>query len=1102
MKKLLVVLLALTFVFAFATTAMAADEQIADYTDVTAENEYGAAIMRLTSLGVLVGDGIGEAYRPDDSLTRAEFAKIAVYLTNNEDKYDYYNMMASQFTDVAAGFWGKGWINAADDLGLMIGRGNGTFDPYAKVSYQEVATVVLRALGYDDNLPGDWPYDYNTKAGEVGIVKWVNYTAPSSPISRGEMASIANEALDEYMVSYVKNDIAQGLGYVFGDVDKDGYAPFIDYTNESTGTRYAGEYTSLLEYAFDAVMVEAWFNDDEAAYSEATAWGYDDFDEGEIDLYYAYWNTKDKDWDGGEQVGLASQYYIWQAGLIDLGGQRAELTLVDDEIVFAEITSDIVRARDVAMSGKKIEADDVKYDDGIGTTMIGDAIDNYGELFLDDSEAYDYKDYTRFEDDTFRVFDFVDEYFVEDHLGRNIRLKSLDDYVIFKDGEQVAWEDLKEGDVIYETTLADGDTTLYLAYAPTTGDLTKHSYTNEELMIDEIVYTYGVNNPANAPTYYSQAGVDDLKQYDGEDLSDDFFDNDITYAEAYGYNEVAYFCVDTIDSRYAVVTDYIFGSTSWHNDVVGFELFTGEGETIEVELNDSIDFFAHPGMPSIGSLISYEMDGEEIDTDSIEYRQDGDGIANIAARPYLASYFLNTIRDPQFEVTTDADEMELTFANETYKVSSSTVIFSVIVDEVMVDQVPALEYSKVRLVTAEDLMKDDSFTVNQIAVGYGDYQGIDVLWLVGYEQAERVIGFVTEYWEGNPDQIELNGDENYVLEDAYDDLVIAADAPEEGDFVQLVLNADDEVVDINIIATAAGLEPGYNKGDEITAGGKTYQVSTGLFQEMQRTYPIITDTRLGNKTTFEDYTAEGYVADMTNNAKSLDLYDEKDDFPENTTVFVVVEANDNNLYYVGKMQQPDPEVTYTIRYNWGGHEINGGGPAPDDVLFTNYTPGPITLDASAIQANITVADELLDFYGWKIGNRIYDAGENVSVATLIAAADANHDVTASAVWGVDVTATFTSTSTDPSTATSQLTDANVLIDGVQMKSSHSSVGGGASYEQKDGTGVWVFTQTFTFPLDKEVLVTVDEGKAEITTPENGKLNVYPGTGDTITINAL
>lgn len=1100
MKKLLVVLLALTFVFAFATTAMAADEQIADYTDVTAENEYGAAIMRLTSLGVLVGDGIGEAYRPDDSLTRAEFAKIAVYLTNNEDKYDYYNMMASQFTDVAAGFWGKGWINAADDLGLMIGRGNGTFDPYAKVSYQEVATVVLRALGYDDNLPGDWPYDYNTKAGEVGIVKWVNYTAPSSPISRGEMASIANEALDEYMVSYVKNDIAQGLGYVFGEVDKDGYAPFIDYTNESTGTRYAGEYTSLLEYAFDAVMVEAWFNDDEIAYSEATAWGYDDFDEGEIDLYYAYWNTKDKDWDAGEQVGLASQYYIWQAGLIDLGGQRAELTLVDDEIVFAEITSDIVRARDVAMSGKKIEADDVKYDDGIGYTMIGDAIDNYGELFLDDSEAYDYKDYTRFEDDTFRVFDFVDEYFVEDHLGRNIRLKSLDDYVIFKDGEQVAWEDLKEGDVIYETTLADGDTTLYLAYAPTTGDLTKHSYTNEELMIDEIVYTYGENNPAFAPTYYSQAGVDDLEQYDGEDLSDDFFDNDITYAEAYGYNEVAYFCVDTIDSRYAVVTDYIFGSTSWHNDVVGFELFTGEGETIEVELNDSIDFFAHPGMPTIGSLISYEMDGEEIDTASIEYRYAGNAATatDFGAAPFQVSYFLNDIRNPQFEVTTDADEMELTFAKETYKVSSSTVIFSVIVDEVEIDLASALEYSKVRLVTAEDLMKDDSFTVNQIAVGYGDYQGIDVLWLVGYEQAERVIGFVTEYWEGNPDQIELNGDENYVLEDAYDDLVTAADAPEEGDFVQLVLNADDEVVDINIIATAADLAPGYNKGDEITAGGKTYQVSIGRFQEMQRNFPVIKYTNLDNMTTFEDYTAEGYVADMTDQAKPLDLYDE-DDFPADTKVFVVVEENDNNLYYIGKMKQPDPVVNYTISYNWGGYEINGGGDAPDNDYFTNYTADPITLDASAIQENITVNKELLDFYGWKIGNTIYQAGDQVPVATLIAAADANHVVTASAVWGVEVTATFTNNPDDPTAAADQLTNANVKIGGEQMKS-EDLPDGDASYEQKDD--VWVFTQTFTFPLNEEVVVTVDADEAQIITPANGMLNVYPVDGDTITINAL
>ena len=97
-----------------------------------------------------------------------------------------------------------------------------------------------------------------------------------------------------------------------------------------------------------------------------------------------------------------------------------------------------------------------------------------------------------------------------------------------------------------------------------------------------------------------------------------------------------------------------------------------------------------------------------------------------------------------------------------------------------------------------------------------------------------------------------------------------------------------------------------------------------------------------------------------------------------------------------------------------------------------------------------------------------------------------------------MTATFTSTSADGVTATSELTDATVKIGDEQMKA--TSVGGGAGYD--DTTGVWVFTQTFTFPLDEQVLVTVDADEAQIITPANGMLNVYPVDGDTITINAL
>ena len=149
MKKYLVVLLALAMVFAFATTAFAADDVIPDYTDVKVDTEYANDIYRLTALGVLQGNnGWGGAYRPAEYLTRAEFAKIAVYMYGIEDTVNYYASLKSSFTDVAEGFWAEGYINAALDNGLMKGRGNGIFDPQSTVTTQEVATVVLRAVGY------------------------------------------------------------------------------------------------------------------------------------------------------------------------------------------------------------------------------------------------------------------------------------------------------------------------------------------------------------------------------------------------------------------------------------------------------------------------------------------------------------------------------------------------------------------------------------------------------------------------------------------------------------------------------------------------------------------------------------------------------------------------------------------------------------------------------------------------------------------------------------------------------------------------------------------------------------------------------------------
>ena len=171
MKKTLVVLLALMMVFAFATTAMAADEQYVPYNDIADQDvEIQTAIERLTILGALTGyDTEGTKFAPAQLITREEFATIGVRIAGMEDQVALYASMASAFKDVEEGRWSEGYINAANANGIMIGRGNGVFDPKANVTMQEVTTVLLRAVGYDDRLPGACLLYTSISLGIIGI---------------------------------------------------------------------------------------------------------------------------------------------------------------------------------------------------------------------------------------------------------------------------------------------------------------------------------------------------------------------------------------------------------------------------------------------------------------------------------------------------------------------------------------------------------------------------------------------------------------------------------------------------------------------------------------------------------------------------------------------------------------------------------------------------------------------------------------------------------------------------------------------------------------------------------------------------------------------
>ena len=138
--------------------------QTNSYTDVASTDWYNNAISTLSNMGIISGDPSG-AFRPDDSITRAEFTKIAVGFFDKAGDY-----VDGTYDDVSSSDWYADFIDAAVDLGLIEGYPDGTIRPEATITRAEACTIVNRTLGRvpdkDHLLPADemrvWPDNSDT----------------------------------------------------------------------------------------------------------------------------------------------------------------------------------------------------------------------------------------------------------------------------------------------------------------------------------------------------------------------------------------------------------------------------------------------------------------------------------------------------------------------------------------------------------------------------------------------------------------------------------------------------------------------------------------------------------------------------------------------------------------------------------------------------------------------------------------------------------------------------------------------------------------------------------------------------------------------------
>jgi len=202
----------------------------------TAGHWAEACISLLSAKGVVSGfsDGL---FRPEDGLTRGQFAKLAVAGLEGTATASLLHPFPAVFADLR-GHWARGWVAAARELDLVRGYDADRFGPDDSMTRAQVAAVLVRALGWDEeaaqlaasgqaaallepfgdflSVP-DWAAGYLALAVARGLLRGYsdNTLRPEAGVTRAESATLLARALDLLSLAF-------DLGGELVEVDQSG----------------------------------------------------------------------------------------------------------------------------------------------------------------------------------------------------------------------------------------------------------------------------------------------------------------------------------------------------------------------------------------------------------------------------------------------------------------------------------------------------------------------------------------------------------------------------------------------------------------------------------------------------------------------------------------------------------------------------------------------------------------------------------------------------------------------------------------------------------------------------------------------------------------
>lgn len=166
------------------------------FTDVPSDFWAMGAIDSLANLQIFAGFPDG-TFRPNDDITRAEFAKVAVLAAG----LSLIEPATPSFNDVPKEHWAYKYIETAKAAGIVQGYGDGTYRPNNKITRAEIARIIYVAAGFAADTSGSqfpdvpnthWAFTEIMTCKNKGIVSGYpdNMFRPNNNATRAEAATM------------------------------------------------------------------------------------------------------------------------------------------------------------------------------------------------------------------------------------------------------------------------------------------------------------------------------------------------------------------------------------------------------------------------------------------------------------------------------------------------------------------------------------------------------------------------------------------------------------------------------------------------------------------------------------------------------------------------------------------------------------------------------------------------------------------------------------------------------------------------------------------------------------------------------------------------